>query len=335
VKGIFALEKNRLGILELDIPVIGDYEALVEVYSCGICNSTDWKIIEGRFKKGPFPILLGHESYGKVVQVGRKVKSYKECDMVLRSRLYDKDISLPEGSSRFGGFAQKAVVTDVWAQKGVGYNSFPHPQQIVPKSINHDHAPVMIVLKENLNTVHNTDIRAGHSLAIVGTGPASQSMVMWAKVLGVSPVVVFGRRSKWSGRFSYLGADAYVTGDEFPPEINRIMKNGGFDRVIEAVGSNEALSMCLEIVKKDGKVHLYGMPADDVPYESRLESDPRIFRTKVAEAEVHDELLGYIEDGKVDLEDWVNQVCPLNEYQKAFEMVRDEKPTKIIIKMKE
>ena len=25
-----------------------------------------------------------------------------------------------------------AIVTDVWAQRGVSYNAFPHPQQIVP-----------------------------------------------------------------------------------------------------------------------------------------------------------------------------------------------------------
>lgn len=334
MKGIFAVKRNMLGILELEEPVIGDYEALVVVHACGICNSTDWKIIEGRFKKGPFPILLGHESYGKVVKTGKKVQSFKEGYMVLRPRLYDKDISLPSGSSRFGGFAEKAVVTDVWAQKGVHYNMFPHPQQIVPKEINPDFAPAMIVLKENLNTIHNTDIKKGHSLAIVGTGPASQSMLMWAKILGVAPVVVFGRQPKWSYRFSKLGADSYVTGDQLPPEVKRIMKRGGFDRVIEAVGSNEALVRCLEIVKEDGKVNIYGMPADDTPYDSMLESDPRIFRSKVAEAEVHDELLAYIEKGKVNLEDWVSSIYNLDEYQKAFEVVRKEKPTKVIIKMK-
>ncbi len=175
--------------------------------------------------------------------------------------------------------------------------------------------------------------KKGHSLAIVGTGPASQSMVMWAKILNVAPVVVFGRQPKWSDRFSKLGADAYVTGDKLPTEVIRIMKKGGVDRVIEAVGSNNALFRCLQIVKEDGKVNIYSMPADDTPYDSILESDPRIFKSKVAESEVHDKLLAYIEKGKANLEDWVSYIYNMDEYQKAFEVVRKEKPTKVIIKM--
>jgi threonine dehydrogenase-like Zn-dependent dehydrogenase len=331
MKGLFVIHKNALGVLELEEPQVGDYDALVQVEACGICNSTDWKIIEGRFKKGPFPILLGHESAGRIIKTGKKVRSYSEGDRVLRSRLYDKDISIPGGSSRFGGFVEKAVVTDVWAQKDLPYNSFPHPQQKVPLSIAPAQAAAMIVLKENLNYIKKTDIRPGHSLAIVGTGPAGQSMAMWAKFLGVSPVVVFGRRDKWAALFESLGADAYVSGDDVPAAVKKILERGGFDRAIEAVGSNEALKRCLEITKECGRIHLYGMPADDESYRPEYETDPRVFRSPVLEAEVHKELLRYIEEGRVDLSRWLSHVLPWDEYQRAFDIVKTEKPTKVVI----
>lgn len=334
MKGIFAIEKNKLGILELNEPQLGDYDALVEVIACGICNSTDWKIIEGRFKKGTFPILLGHESVGTVIKVGRKVKNYTEGDVVLRSRLYDKDISIPGGSSRFGGFVEKAVITDVWAEKDVSYNEIPHPQQKVPKHIDPINAPAMIVLKENLHCIKTTDVGHDQSLAIVGTGPAAQSMVMWAKLLGISPVVVFGRRDKWADRFLDLGAEFYVIGNDFPLEVRKIMNAGGFDRSIEAVGSNDALTRCLQITKLDGKIHLYGMPADDEIYVKENESDPRVFRSKILEGEVHEEVLQFIREGKVKLEDWVSYVIDWEDYQRGFDLVRDTKPTKVIIKVR-
>jgi D-arabinose 1-dehydrogenase-like Zn-dependent alcohol dehydrogenase len=107
MKGLFVISINTLGVLELEEPRLGDYDALVRVEACGICNSTDWKIIEGRFIKGNFPILLGHESAGRVIKTGKKVVDLKEGDRVLRSRLYDKDISIPGGSSRFGGSCKK------------------------------------------------------------------------------------------------------------------------------------------------------------------------------------------------------------------------------------
>jgi threonine dehydrogenase-like Zn-dependent dehydrogenase len=333
MKGLFVISKNALGVLELEEPQLGDYDALVQVEACGICNSTDWKIIEGRFKKGPFPILLGHESAGRIIKIGKKVSNYSEGERVLRSRLYDKDISIRGGSSRFGGFVQKAVVTDVWAQKDIPYNSFPHPQQKVPLSIPAPQAAAMIVLKENLNYIKKTDIQPGNSLAIVGTGPAGQSMTMWAKFLGVSPVVVFGRRKKWADLFETLGADAYVAGDDVPGEVTKILEKGGFDRTIEAVGSNQALLHCLEITNIQGRIHLYGMPADDESYQEEYLSDPRIFRSKVLEAEVHDELLQYIDDGRIDLSRWLSHVLPLDDYQRAFDIVKSEKPTKVVIKI--
>jgi threonine dehydrogenase-like Zn-dependent dehydrogenase len=335
MKGIFAISRGKLGLLDLEEPKIGGYDALVEVEACGICNSTDWKIIEGRFKKGSFPILLGHESVGTVIRIGEKVRNYKVGDRVLRSRLYDKEISIPGGSSRFGGFSQKAVVTDVWAEKGLEYETYPHPQQKVPGHISPEHAAAMIVLKENLHTIRMTDIHPGQSLAIVGTGPSGQSMAMWARFLGVSPVVVFGRQEKWAELFERLGVDAYVAGDTLPAEVEKILRNRGFDRTIEAVGSNEALQRCVKITRGDGRIHLYGMPADDEPYDTANESDPRVFRTQVLEGAVHDELLKYIREGRIDMSDWLSHVFPIEEYQRAFDIVKNEKPTKVVIRMKE
>jgi threonine dehydrogenase-like Zn-dependent dehydrogenase len=333
MKGLFAVSPNNLGVLDLEEPQLGEYDALVQVEACGICNSTDWKVIEGRFKKGSFPILLGHESAGIVIKAARKVSSFAEGDRVLRARLYDKDISIPGASSRWGGFAQRAVVTDVWAQKGIPYGAFPHPQQKVPLAIPPEQAAAMVVLKENLNYVRKTEIQPGQSLAIVGTGPAGQSMAMWAKFLGVAPIVVFGRRPKWARLFEELGADAYVAGEEIPAEVQSILASGGFDRAIEAVGSNEALKRCLAITKGGGRIHLYGMPADDEVYDPAYESDPRVFRSSVMEAEVHEELLGYVEDGRIDLSRWVSHVLPWDEYRRAFEIVKKEKPTKVVIQI--
>jgi NADPH:quinone reductase-like Zn-dependent oxidoreductase len=126
MKGIFVIDIDQTEIRELPEPEIGPYEALVQVEACGICNSTDWKIIEGEFVSGSFPILLGHESVGRVIRVG---------DRVLRSTLRDEHMPFPGGRSCWGGYVERAIVTDVWAQEGQEYGGFPHPQQIVPSHI--------------------------------------------------------------------------------------------------------------------------------------------------------------------------------------------------------
>lgn len=318
-------------ILELPEPEPGPYEALVKVEACGICNSTDWKIIEGEFVSGRFPVLLGHESVGRVVRVGERVRSFQVGDLVLRSTLRDEHIPFPGGRSCWGGFVEKAIVTDVWAEKGAEYNAFPHPQQIVPAHIPPVNAVAIITLKETLSCLENTDVQLGQSLAIVGTGPVAQALTFFAKLVGIAPVVVVGRRPVWAELFAQLGADAYVAGGDFPPEVQAILDRGGFDRAIEAVGSRAALSRCLQIVKPDGRVNLYGVAPESEPYLPAEESDPRVFRSKVAEAEVHDRLLDWTAQGKVNLADWISHEMPWTDYRRGFEMVARKVASKVAL----
>jgi threonine dehydrogenase-like Zn-dependent dehydrogenase len=342
MKGIFVVAKDRTEILELPEPEIGPYEALVQVEACGICNSTDWKIIEGEFVSGTYPVLLGHESVGQVIRVGDQVRSYRVGDRVLRSTLRDEHVPFPGGRSCWGGFVERAMVTDVWAEAqtglgGVAYNAFPHPQQIVPPHIPPVEAVAMITLKETLSCLRNSDVQPWQSLAIVGTGPVGQALAFFARLSGIRPLVVFGRRVDWAEAFARLGADAYVAGEHFPPEVQAILDRGGFDRAIEAVGARSALSRCLQVVAPrsvgaaDGRVNLYGIAPESEPYLPEEEGDPRVFRGKVAEAEVHDQLLEWIEQGKVDLADWISHQMPWIEYQRGFDMVAGKQANKVVL----
>ena len=331
MKGIFVTEVDRTEILELPEPEIGPYEALVQVEACGICNSTDWKIIEGEFVSGTYPVLLGHESCGRVIRMGDKVRSFSLGDRVLRSRLEDEHVPYPGGRSCWGGFVERAIVTDVWAEREVAYNAFPHPQQIVPAHVSPIGAVSSITLKETLSCLRNSDVSPGQSLAIVGTGPVGQTLAFFALLSGIRPVVVFGRRPEWAETFAHLGVDGYVASEDVSPDVRAILAGGGFDRAIEAVGARSALSRCLEVVKPEGRVNLYGIAPESEPYLPEEEGDPRVFRGKVAEAEVHDPFFDWVEQGVVNPEDWISHCMPWAEYQRGFDMIADKSANKVVL----
>ncbi len=331
MKGLFITAVNRLEMLDLPEPVLGPYDALVEIAACGICNSTDWTLIHGEFFSGTYPILLGHESVGIVVSVGDKVQNYHIGDQVLRPGLQDDQVPFEGGRSCWGGFTEFAIVTDLWAKNGIEYGTSPHPQQIVPSSIPAHEAVALITLKENLSCLDNTGVGKNHSLAIVGTGPVAQAQTICAKLSGISPVVVFGRQAKWETLFMDLGADVYVTEEHFPPSIQKILDAGGFDRVIEAVGSREALSKCLKLCAPSGKVNLYGISPESEPYLEQEETDSRVFRSDVTEADAHNRILEWVASGEIRLSDWVSHVLPWTEYQKGFDMVQKKEAMKMVI----
>jgi len=333
MKTLCVIGQNKLGFREFPKPEIGDYDSLAEIVCCGICNSTDWKIIEGQFVPGTYPIALGHESIGRIVMTGPKVRSYKVGDMVIRPKLRDEHIQTDGGRSRWGGFSEYGVVTDVWAEKGEPYNAFPHPQQIVPNDITASDAVALITLKEVLSCLLRTEMQPGHSLAIVGTGPVAQGLTMWAHLYGIAPIVVFGRRPEHADRFIFLGATEYVLPNSSTKALLAVLENGGFDRAIEAVGSRTALSVCLQVLKKEGRVNVYGLAPDSEPYTPEQENDPRVFRSKVIEAEVHDIVLEHIRAGRVRLNSWYSHELPWEDFQKGFNMVQQKKAVKVVLKI--
>jgi D-arabinose 1-dehydrogenase-like Zn-dependent alcohol dehydrogenase len=102
---------GTITLRDLPTPVMGDYDALCELLYGATCIGTDTHLIEGH---APFchwvkpPFILGHESVGRVVKVGRKVRHYRPGDLVTR-------VGAPGGNginAGWGGFAELGLAKD-------------------------------------------------------------------------------------------------------------------------------------------------------------------------------------------------------------------------------
>ena len=333
MRTIVAPSVGEVVLADLSTPEIGPYEALVKVEACGICNSTDTKLVDNEFHPGIFPSAIGHESAGVIAEVGECVRGFSVGDRVLRTVLYDRHV--PGGRSTWGGMSEYGVVVDARAVSQDGADAEVHwaapKQQIVPSSIDSVQAAAMITLKETLHFLRTYGVGDGDPVAIVGTGPVAQAFCFFSKLLGASPVVVFGRRAVHGERFKAFGADVYVVGDDYPAFVREQIRKGGFEYTIEAVGSREALSRCLELAGPSGQLRVYGIaPVSHSWYEEDLKH-PRVQRMGAKENQVHDEMLQMVADGRVNLDDWVSHVLPVEEYERAFEMVRSKQATKLVL----
>ena len=85
-------------IVDLPQPEVGDNDVLVQIHAAGV-NLLDAKIADGEFKiflPYRFPLVLGNDVAGVVVQVGARVRRFKPGDEVYARP--DKD--------RIGTFAE-------------------------------------------------------------------------------------------------------------------------------------------------------------------------------------------------------------------------------------
>ena len=105
MKSVIATAPGVVEIREIDIPVITPYQALVKTEMVALCNATDSKLIAGHFPGADqFPMALGHENVGIVVEVGAKVRNFKVGDRAIGG--LNATFTTPGLNSAWGGFSE-------------------------------------------------------------------------------------------------------------------------------------------------------------------------------------------------------------------------------------
>ncbi len=273
MKALIVPKSGTLEIADIPQPQIGPYEALVRIEICGICNSTDHKLIEGTMHWAPpFPIVLGHESVGTVVEVGAKVRKFKLGDRVTRP-IYVPPKGKTALNSAMGGFAQFGVVRDAIAMSGDGDRSaaddYNAPRQlIVPREVSALDASLAISLSETASVLYHLPEVRGKNIVVAGTGVAGVAFGLWLK-LGGARVITLGRRADRLEKARALGADVLINTRD-ADWADRILKIAGrkVDGLIEATGDSSLASELMKLLKEEGFASAYGVPPKGIAYPS-------------------------------------------------------------------
>lgn len=329
---------GQYAVEEVPEPVYGDYEALVRISHCGICSGTDRHIIAGKdyfAYIGPYPTVLGHESIGTVVAVGKAVRYLKEGDVVLRPMTGQ----LPGYSSTFGGMAEYGIVGDARAIAEDAPRSpspLPRPmpyQQTVPPGFDRAGVGVFITFKETLSAAQDLGVGAGSRVAVLGVGGVGLCFVRACKLLGAEEVVAVGRRPWPLERAAEMGADHCINTAEADLTMAVRQAAGGCTHVIEAVGDNELLQQGLALLAPGGRIGQYGVPPSRrmaldwsaAPQSASLHS------MAPQEHRVHKLCLDWLRLGLFDPVSLVDAVVPMSRVHEALALLESHQAIRVTL----
>ncbi len=327
-------------IEEMPMPRYSEYDALVKLESCGVCNGTDTKIIHGVFKGiDKYPVVLGHEGVGRVVEKGSKVKNFEIGDLVLLPFWSD----VPEGyTSGWGTYSEYNTVTDAYAMEADGLipDDSAYAQNKLPPDFDPIGSAMIITFREVLSTMKRFGFEANKSLVVLGLGPVGLSFVQFAKLMGMGPVVAIDISDDKLEAAKKRGAD-YVINSRNTDIIKAVRGfcPDGVDFALDAVGVTSFINTALEIIKPDAKICVYGISANmsqeidwsRCPYNWTLHFHQ--FPSKKAEAEAHEQIVSWIKMGILDPMDYVSHVYDFADIDRAFENIENRVPTmKMVIK---
>ena len=176
MKAMVIPRPGEMEIREVPTPRPGPYQALVRTEVMALCNATDRKLVEGHFPGiETYPLSLGHENAGIVVEAGDRASLFRPGDRVIGGMVFD--FPGADLASGWGGFSEYVVVNDHDAMVRDGVADAEHGwyecyeiQRPVPEGVGPEAAALLCTWREVYGGIGDFGIQPKDRILIYGAG---------------------------------------------------------------------------------------------------------------------------------------------------------------------
>jgi L-iditol 2-dehydrogenase len=259
VKAAVLHSAGEIRIEERERPQPGPREVLVEVAAVGVCGSDVHYYEHGRI--GPFvveaPLVLGHESAGRVVELGDGASKHAVGDRVTlepgvpcgrcrecRAGRYNlcEDVRFFATPPIDGAFAEFVAIHEDFAFA-------------LPDSLSDEEGALMEPLSVGVWACRKAGVSAGDRVLVTGAGPIGQLAMQCALAFGATEVTVSDVNERRLALAERTGATRVVrAGEPLDFEV---------DALIECSGHPDALTAGIKALRPAGVAVLVGMGPED------------------------------------------------------------------------
>ena len=348
--------------VHVDGPQAG--EVLVKIVATGVCH-TDAYTLSGADPEGLFPSILGHEGGGIVMEVGAGVTSVKPGDHV--TPLYTPECGqckfcksgktnlcqairatqgqglMPNGSSRFsldGKPLYHYMGTSTFAE----YTVLP---EISLAKIN-PNAPLDKVcllgcgVTTGIGAVNNTaKVEPGSTVAVFGLGGIGLAVILGAVMAKAERIIAIDVNPSKFDMAKKFGATDCINPKDYDQSIQEVivdLTDGGVDYSFECIGNTKVMRSALECCHKGwGESVIIGVAGagEEIATRPFQLVTGRVWRgTAFGGVKGRSELPGMVDkfmEGHIPLDDFVTHTMPLNEINKAFDLMHEGKSIRSVI----
>ncbi|MEO6948626.1 MAG: zinc-binding dehydrogenase [Ginsengibacter sp.] len=331
----FAPEKGSVEIREIDKPSIGEDDVLLEVSNVGVCGSDLHQWTADHSWPVNYPVVLGHEFGGHIVETGIRVTKWKEGDRVVSETAAVIDVNNP--------MSRKGLYNLDPTRKGFGYgvNGAMTRYVRVPARCLHS-VPDQLPFEQACLTepccvaysavVANTRITPGDRVVILGPGTIGILCAAMARLCGAEVAIV----GLEADRHRLAIAEQYgcegIIGDASDWAKQR--DGLGADCVIDAAGASITLKIALQLVRPNGKITKVGWG----PQPLGFSLDPLIQKNITLQGSfshnwpMWERVIALLSSGQLNVKPIIGGVWPISEWHTAFEKMHKGEVVKSVLK---
>lgn len=328
-KGIFMHGTNDMIWKDIPVPTVKDDEVLVKVEAVGICGSDMHYYQHGRI--GDFVVegdfILGHESAGEVVEVGKNVKNLKVGDRVAL------EPGKTCGKCEFckSGLYNLCPDVEFFATPpyhGVFVNYVAHPEDMcfkLPDNVSSVEGALVEPLSVGLHATGQGGVKLGDTVVIFGTGCIGLSALLASKARGASTIIVVDMLENRLKKAKELGATYAINAKEVNAveKIMELTDNKGAQVVIETAGAVATVKQTVDVLKNGGTIVLVGMaPKAEIEFNfMKLMGKEGQIKTIFRYRNLYQVAINAIASGSINVKELVSHEYDFENTKEAFDYV--------------
>jgi alcohol dehydrogenase/L-iditol 2-dehydrogenase len=331
----YAPQKGAVELREIEKPEPGDEDVLLEVANVGVCGSDLHQWTADHSWPVNYPVVLGHEFAGIVVETGSRVTGWKKGDRVVSETAAIIDLNNP--MSRVGLYNLDP------SRKGFGYgvNGAMTKYVKVPARCLHK-VPDNLAFEQACLTepccvaysavVENTRLKPGDRVVVLGPGTIGILCAAMARLCGAE-VAVVGLEAD-ANRLNIAkqyGCEAIV-GDATAWAKER--DGLGAECVIDAAGTSVTLNIAMQLVRPNGKITKVGWGPQPLGYNL----DPLVQKNITLQGSfshnwpMWERVLWLLSNGQLDVKPIIGGIWPVTQWHEAFNKMHKGEVVKSVLK---
>ena len=336
MKAIQITKPGEIKIIEKEMPVAKQGEALLKVLYCGICGA-DVASYTGNQPFTTYPRIPGHEFSAQIIEIPENAKGLKagdiitcnpyfncgECYACKRGIVNACHDNQTMGVQRDGSFQE--------------YITMPFERIIDGKGLSAKELALIEPFSISCHALSRAEVKNRDNLLIMGAGPIGLFALIKAKAMGARVLIADMLESRLELAMQF-GADCAVNVKDINlhTACEEFTNGNGFDVCVEACGAPETFLNCIDESAHGANIILIGNGKRETTFVHSviLKKELNIFGSRNAFTKNFEELIDLVKSGKADIIKMVSGVYDIDKAKDAFEALSHNDGTlaKLLIK---